>query len=361
MAWKFVLRDLAATPLGELWNASERELALALNGLGTASFKIRNDAPLAETVLDGDALLSVYEGDELRFHGDLISAEEVVERNSQSIKVNAAGLLWRLSKRLVGKADAGVTYGDPSSQLDRGEIIRQALATANGEANTAIRAGTIGASSLTYVYDPPWRYKPLSEAITELSAALDGFDFSIDPVEPVYDSSGLHLGTLRIAASIGQDRPNVAFEYGDGKHNLAGWRRAVERGNLLNVGFNLPALGSSEPTVTASDAGSIAARGRMEGVVESNVIAQPLRQRLVDEHVRVRRYPRQTIGFTPAFPDYVYGTDFEVGDTVRVRAKVAGAMRVDAAVRVYGVTWRDGTRGDMELAEVSTVNEGLFA
>lgn len=360
MAWKFILRDLAGVALGELTNATDRELQIPLNGLPTCSFKIQNEEPLVERLLEGEVLLSVYEGTTLRYHGDLITSEEVVDQNGGSIVVTTAGLLWRLTKRLLGTTSVGWGLGDPFNQYARDEIIRVALAGVNATSNTGVHWGTQVYTSLSYVYDPPWRFKKLSEAITELSAAMDGFDFEIDPVEPTSTSSGLRLGLLNIAPTIGFDRPNVAFEYGDGKQNVTSWKRSVDRSGLLNVGYHVPPTDSVEPVVTASDAASIAARGRMEEVIEGSVIALPLRQRLVDENVRVRRYPRQIIGFTPALSTYAYGTDFEVGDTVRVRAKVNGEPRVDAAVRVYGVTWKDSPRGELALAEVNTVNEDLF-
>lgn len=364
--WKFVLRELTGTAIGELNNATERELYLPLNGLPTASFKIRSDHPLAARVLDGDLLLSVYEDATLRFNGDLISIEESVDDREQSIKVNAGGMLWRLTKRLIGKAPTGVTFGDPSAQLDRGEIARQVLALCNADANTGIRAGSITASSLSYVYEPPWRYKPAAEAIAELSQVMDGYDFEFDPVEPVSDGSGLWLATMNIAAALGTDRPAVAFEYGDGKRNVAGFKRSIDRAGLLNRGYNLPPAfpQTTQAVLSSSDAPSIAARGLFEGVVEGGVNAPQLRQRLVDENVRVRRFPRQIVTFTPG-PNvaYVYGTDFEVGDTVRVRAKMrvgsALSERLNVAMRIYGVTFKPGDDGITTL-EIDTVNEALF-
>lgn len=359
--WKFVLRDLSGQAIGELWNASDRELVIPLNGLPTASFKVRNDHPFADPILDGDLLVSVYEGKTLRFNGELVTSEEVVSKDEQSIRVNALGMLWRLQKRLTGKSTAGATFGTPAAQLDRGEIARQLLVAANAEANTGIRVGDITASSLTYVYEPPWRVKPISEAISELSSAMDGFDFKFAPVEPTVDASGLHLATMYIAAALGQDRPNCAFEYGDGKRNISEWKRSVDRSGLMNAGYNVPPLNSAEPMVSREDAASIAARGRYEGVVEGSVASPQLRQALTDENVRVRKLARQIVTFTPAVDAYVYGQDFEVGDTVRVRAKVKGVERLNVAVRVYGVTWKDSPRGDMAISDIETVNEALFS
>lgn len=360
MAWKFILRDLSGTALGELTNATNRELAIPLNGLPTCSFVIQNEEPLVERLLEGEVILSVYEGTALRYHGDLITSEEVVSDSGGSIAVTTAGLLWRLSKRLMGTDSTGWIHGDPITQYDRGQLAFTALDYQNGLSNTGIHLGSRIDSSTGYISDPPWRFKKLSEGIGELSASMDGFDFEIEPVEPQLVGGKLRLGLLNIAPAMGVDRPNVAFEYGDGKHNVSSWKRAVDRSGLLNVGFHVPPSDSADPVVFAADADSIAARGRMEEVVEGSVIALPLRQRLVDEHVRVRRYPRQIIGFTPALSTYSYGTDFELGDTVRVRAKVGGETRIDAAVRVYGVAWKDTPRGDLALSEVNTVNEDLF-
>jgi hypothetical protein len=77
--WKWVLWDVDGTALGEVNNAYECKLSKHLNGMGTTSFRIRLDNPLAVEIMnrDGGVLCGVYRDSTLEFIGDLVTAEEV--------------------------------------------------------------------------------------------------------------------------------------------------------------------------------------------------------------------------------------------------------------------------------------------
>jgi hypothetical protein len=63
----------------------------------------------------------------------------------------------------------------------------------------------------------------------------------------------------------------------------------------------------------------------------SDLAVQELRWQLIQEHVRVRKNPRQVIQFTPI----AFGSDFDIGDIVTFRAAVQGEAWIDATFRVY--------------------------
>lgn len=77
--WSFGLCDLDGIPIGELTRAYERKLTLTLNGLPTASFRLRIDDPMADELnsRNGDCLLKVYQDSTLRFIGEVMDMDEV--------------------------------------------------------------------------------------------------------------------------------------------------------------------------------------------------------------------------------------------------------------------------------------------
>lgn len=345
--WQLVLTELNGAAIGELLNASSRRVSFGVNRVPSAGFTIRLDNPLADEVLEADKLVKAYRDGVLRFVGPIVAAEEVSGAGSGTVSVTAAGAAWRLAHRLIGKTSTGYAQGTSLSLVDRGTIIHAMLAAANADGYTGIDAGTHAASSSTYVAFAP--YKGLLEAVNELANALDGPDWVVAPVEPTAVAGGTRIGLLDVAPVIGQVRPAAVFEYGVGRRNVAEYRRTLSLETMLNAAYGPP--GTAEAggvTVTATDNPSIAAYGRLEGIVTAD-LPQPLRQALVDEHVRVRKAPRQIVTFSPTREDRAtpgrvpqYGTDFVIGDTIPFRAVMRTAtatasVRVNASLRVYAV------------------------
>jgi hypothetical protein len=346
--WQLVLTELNGAAVGELLNASSRRVSFGVNRVPSAGFTIRLDNPLADEVLEANKLVKAYRDGVLRFVGPIVAAEEVSGAGaSGTVAVTAAGAAWRLAHRLIGKGATGYAQGTSGATVDRGTIIHAMLAAANADGYTGIDAGTHAASSSTYVAFAP--YKNLLEAVNELANALDGPDWVVRPVEPTTVAAGVRIGLLDVAPVIGTARPAAAFEYGAGRRNVAEYRRTLSLDAMLNAAYGPP--GSGEPggtTVTKTDAPSIAAYGRLEGLVAAD-LPQPLRQALVDEHVRVRKAPRQLVTFTPTREDRAtpgrvpqYGTDYVVGDVIPFRAVMRTAVadasiRVNASLRVYAV------------------------
>lgn len=353
MAWTFVVYDLDGNPLGELRNAHNRRVDRPLSRMDTCSFTLRPDNPQASALFD-DRMIVAFDNDgAARFAGEAMSADEQVSDQQASIAVTCGGALTRLEDRLLGKAHTGVSYGSASSMLDRGHIAELLLGDVNADSDSGIRIGSVGTTSLGYA--GPWYYKPASEAILELATAFDGFDFRFQPHAPVVDATGVAWWDFVAAPSFGVRQGDVAFEFGTGKRNVKAYGRQVDRTQLLNRGWGLPPgfpdnAHEESPVVTAESFPSILKRGLHEGVVQSDLVSLPLRQRLVDEHVMVRKVPRQMITFTPKLNlEYVYGTDFVLGDTVPFRAVWNGHTRIDNDFRIFGVAWNIDDQGNEQM------------
>lgn len=313
-----------------------------LDRLATGKFKVRLDHPLAEPLLEGDCLVKAYQqtdGDstpQLRMVAEVVTAEESAEDLNQSIAVTFAEAgFWRLVKRLVGKSAGGVTYGTALAPVDRGNIASFIIAAVNAEKDTGVRIGTVTPSANGFV--GPWYFKPVSEGILELSSTLDGFDFRFDPVEPVLDGSGLAVARFTASPALGEVRPEAIFEFGTGKSNIKSYKRQVTKEGLLTKGYHLPSgfPESTEPVVSSHDLPATAARGLMEGLVTSELTTAQLRSLLVQEHVQIRKQPRQIITFDPTIGGMVLNRDLVPGDVITARAKIGGSVRFNGFFRVY--------------------------
>jgi hypothetical protein len=350
--WSLLLAGLDGVTVGEIDNASDRRFDFPLNRIATGQFRIRLDHPFSAQLLEGDSLIKLYQRSsstsELRMVGEVVSVEEVAgESDAGSLAVTFAEAgFFRLNHRLVGKSATGVSYGTALSPVDRGLIAQQVIEAVNTETDTGVRIGSITASANGYV--GPWWYKPVGEAILELSATLDGFDFRFNPVEPTQDSAGLAVSQFTAAGALGQLRPDTVFEFGTGKRNMKSLKRQVSRDGLMTRGYHLPPgfPETSEPVVSSQNLTATAARGLHEGLVTSDLSVADLRAALVAEHVEVRKQARQLITFEPTSYGTEFNVDYEVGDVVTARAVVDGSIRFDASFRIYGV-------------EVSVTDEGL--
>lgn len=345
MAWSFIVRNRAGSALGELRNVHDRNIRFPWLKTPTMTGRIDANHPLAQRITDGDlTILSGYDQTiqaTPMFQGPVIGYQRTRNAQGGQITFTAAGAGWYLDHRLIGKSNAGATFGTTSlSLLDRGELIGRTIDACNaGDAtniftdsgNTTIRRGTITASSSTYVSDA--RYKVASELISDLSATLDGPDIQVRFVEPFTDATGLVLGLMDVAPALGTVQPNVVFAFGTPPYSVVEWNDVGDSNTLANRAVNLPSGFPDNATaqpITWDDAPSIAARGLYETVVAADLVTDTLRTTLVQEHVRIRKVPRRIISVTPAAEDSTapaserrvprYGLDYRGGDVVTFRA-----------------------------------------
>lgn len=380
MSYRLILTDRLGNGLGELTGgaggAVERKLRVPLNLNPTATGVLDAAHPLAANVLALDkTLLKVYDrtvdpvNPALRFLGPMATYDKVRQAGGGTVAFTAAGALWRLGGRLIGRNPAGAIFGDALTPVDRGEIAGRIIDALNTGDNagiytqagdTGIRRGVIAPSSSTFL--GPLRYAEADGVLASLAAPLDGFDYRARPVEPVRDALGVKIAELDVAPAFGVLNPAAAFEFGTGRHNVAVWRDAGDAGALCNDGVSLPdgypsnAVGTVQ---TYTDAASIADRGLWERAIADpgGLADDALRLKLVASHVGVRSTPRRTITFDP-IPEALDALerrvprpfiDYDVGDLIPFRAlerfpirdpdgQIVGEreeLTVDAIFRIY--------------------------
>ena len=369
--WRFVLTDTNFVPVGEVLNASERSVTLGLNRIDAASFKIRLDNPLADPLRFLNGYLKAYRNGTLMFYGPLVTAEETVDDSGAYVTVNAAGVGWILTKRFAGKLQ-DVAY-QTWTTTDRAVIIAEYISDILDRewrpflapldptdvrdfrlyGDTYIDVATLpvsAASSITYTVPP---FKPFMDLLNELSAGLGGFEWRIKPRENWIAGAlaGVKIGNFTAAPIIGSDKPGAVFEMGVGRANISSYTRSLSRDGQANRIYHLinnspiePDPANPKPPVTQESVtvDTLADWGIMEDIAQADLYDRTMRQQLVDEHGRVRQLPRSTIVFAPT-ADYgdgrmpEYGVEYDIGDTVRARARYGGIDRFNASFRVWGI------------------------
>ena len=340
--WQLALSDRAGALIGDISDAHDRQLNFGLSTMNTVSFTVRGDHPLADTLIDGDALVKVYRKSGsftsvLMMVCEIVTVEEIASDADASIAVTCAeACYFRLQRRLIGLDSAGVTYGTAASPMAR----HTAAISARNAANTAYATGVAvdaGCTSTGTMVAGPYYFKPVMEAITDAAFASDGFDFVFDPLEP---STG-NVGSFRCATTIGTSRPEAIFEYGTGKNNVLSFKRQVTRDTLCNKAYVSPPGfpdNTADSVTVSSDATSIAARGWFQAAIPADLSTSLARQSIADLHVTLRKNARQRIEFVPGGTAPQFVTDFGIGDTVTARAEhPANSIRFNATFRVYGV------------------------
>lgn len=363
MAYTFVLTDLLGTAFGEVMNATQRQVVIPISKPASASFTITETNPQLANVLTRECLLKVYDGATLRFHG-LVVATEGTPKDSGGMQVacTAADPAFRLGRRLSGQAASPAAITS-----DKADIAKQLIDVANSSAETGVQTITVTCGSTgTYIPGP---YKYTLDCINELADSFDGFDWQITPSE--YASG--KIGTFAAASVLGGTQPDVFFEYGGIRANIRTFNAQRSWATLANRVYHIPDDGPSSPlgVVSASDVTSINARSLYETIEDaSGIFDATLRAQLVQEVVGVRKDPRRVVTFTPDFQDDqrpgrvpVYGTDYNVGDVVRVRINPGGggnpstSALVDGYLRIYQMTIDIDANGKATYTP-TTVDEG---
>lgn len=343
--WQLILASRAGALLGELSDASSRQINFGLSTMNSLSFEVRADHPLGDLLIDGDSLIYLYSksgssASVLRMVAEIVTSEEVASDSGASIAVTAAEAgFFRLQHRLIGRSTTGFLSGTAAAPTNRATIAAAVIDEVNAAAASGVQKGSMPTASIGSIAAGPWYYKNAMEALIDLAFAGDGFDFIIDPLDLA--STG-YVASFRCAYGIGTTQTEAIFEYGTGKRNVLSYKRQVSRDSLLNTAYALPAAfpdNTADTVQSATDAASITARGRWDGVISSDLTTASARLALASQHVLLRKAARQRIEFVPGPSAPVYGIDYSVGDTVTARAEhPANSIRFNAAFRVYGAS-----------------------
>lgn len=338
--YEVVLTDRATNvPQGEVTNFSSFSFFRGLSKLATVSFTVRLDNEHVDRLSAAFGNIKVYRDKVLVFHGPIISAEEQAERETQSVAVTCSDAAWVLSRRLLAQPTPAIY-----ALAARSAIFNALMVTTNAAGETGVDYTTLAwtsGSSITHKIEP---YTPVLTTLQQLGTALDGFDWLVRPRENWANgaSTSVKLGNLDLQTVIGANKPNAVFEYGVGtRSNVLSYGLTTTRDGQANKVYHLDANARTE--ISATDATSIATWGLLQDQAAGDFTDATYRQKLVDEHVRVRKYPRTLVRMTPTIDPGNAGqvpepfVDYDVGDTITARMIHGRKVRFAGFLRVFGI------------------------
>lgn len=330
MAWRFVLCNLAGTPVGEP-RAYDRTLTVGRSRVATASFRVRPEDPTYELTGSGEAMLKVYDSvQNLCFYGPVIADQENASGQGPNVQVTAADVAWRLGKRYVVQNVSGI---GTEFTGDSGTLAYTFLGLTNANAPTGISQGnkdTFVSRSVTYLW------KRVLDALNELGSIAGSYEWQLR-----YIDGNPPTVYLDLLSMLGDDREaDVFLEYGCGSRNCSTYTRARTADLLATYVYVLG--GSSTALAVGYDTAAVQTYGLYEDVLTfSDITVTGLLDALAAAHVAARRRPRSMINLTP-FPKTAprFGADWTVGDRVTARVMVNGKVRANGIARIWGAEIR---------------------
>lgn len=359
--WTYELCGLNGTAIGEVRNATQRTVSLAINRASTASFTVRTDNELLVPLFEDDTKLRVWRDKTLMYYGYVTSCE-LGENTGEpaQIKISSVDAAWKLSKRLAGKSAGGTKY-----EGDKAKSARKIISEVNGEGESGVQllaeAEYSAAGSGKYVAGP---YKPVLSCVNDLAHGFDGFDWRMEPYNGAPETK---TATFIAKPTLGGTATAV-FERGWGQKNVKQMSYVRDLTGLINRAFHLPDEGLEAVGAVVkekNDATSEGHRGRFEGIADGyGLTDSTLREKWLEEVIRVRKNPRFVVAMTLDVDDGtgrvpIYGTDFNLGDMVTARAVLNGNVNLfNGLARIYQVKFEIDEQGTDTVTPVLIDEEG---
>jgi hypothetical protein len=282
--------------------------------------------PIARNVLDpGRTAIHVERDGVILWSGILWTVRANIA--DQTVEYGAEGL-WSYFRRRIIRSD--VTFAGTDQAAIAQQLLTNAQAITGGNLGIVVGTETTGRTrDRTYLAVDR---KPVAEAVEQLAAVLDGFDFSVTSawnagtIESTFRVHYPKRGT-RTAIVADLDGPVGGFDYTIDA--------TVQANELTAVGAD---TGSGPITATVADPGTLSAYPLLESTVSLTDVSEAA---TLDAHARARlaalRLPVATIPSVTFRPsgDLTVGA-ITAGDELRVIAS-AGYVNVDAWYRV--VAW----------------------
>lgn len=358
MSWKLELHswDANLTRLGEITNARQRQLTAGLNRVGSLSFTIDYDNPLAETILGDDGLVVVaYKqnraGAWVPVHAGPIEAIDESAGGSEvpTIAVASAGAAIRLS-RLIADDGSGLGYtvnGLKPEGVDKAAYMRQLITWANQRgANSWLRLDSAVTAQSGVTIDSTegvGGFQTISGLLEQFVSAGDVEWLAIPAVSS--DSSGAVLGYFQASGLLGQDMTSsLRLEFGVGQRNIATVQVKSEN-QMANTVYHVRTGATPYSIDPAVNVQHRIRYGLLEEVADADLEDAGLRKQWVDSVGAVRSKPRRFYELTlmPETEQSVprFFEDYKPGDRVAFRAKWEGqnaGREVETTLRIYDVT-----------------------
>jgi hypothetical protein len=360
------LRD---TGLGELPDARSRRLELALNAHGTLTFTVPGESDGAAGIQELTTEVAAWRWNDatgawaLMFRGVVAQTQDTISENGvYSLNVTCHDYFAMLERRYI-TSPIGVTY----TQQDQDAIVTALYTlamqgvTSSGQAMTPGATlpltpqrvnpdGTNRANNSGRLRDRTYEgNKAIGEAISELAAVIDGFDFDVQASGDVNGTDFLRI----FYPSQGVDRPDLVLAYGStvktversvNSTSYANYVRVLGGGATTDSG---PQLYAERWNPDANDVTRIPVGLWQSTDNASDVTVQSsLNDKAAGDLEQMGLLvPTYSLGIAPGW--WVPGSP-AMGDTVPLVIK-KGRLNVSTTVRVIGINYAIGDDGDEDL------------
>ncbi len=354
IGWEQQMNPENFVRIGELTQASNRNVQLQLNRPGGASFDIPLVDPIAEEIKPQETCILAYRDNQIRWSGPVWGLQEQAAAGRESMTVNAMGWLELAKHRLT---DYKTSFSNQSDYA----IARSLLMAATRRFpfpfifEIPLEAGVARTRTAE-------KYANVGSIIEELSEIENGFDYEV-----VYDTTRNTI-VWKFYRRIGIDKPDIHFAYNWGPDNLTSISRSFDSARLAN---HVTATGryaqAFAPPDTANPLNSIhSAAQEQYGLFEeqaalSEVVDTNILLAYAGAEVLYREHPIQTFDFAPkAVSDANDGmipqlfTDYNLGDTIRLTAKKGRMDFTAQPVRIFGASIGIDNEGNENISQIRT-------
>jgi hypothetical protein len=355
------------TGLGELPDARSRRLELALNAHGTLTFTVPGESAGAAAVQELTTEVMAWRWNDARaawalmFRGIVAQTQDTISENGvYSLNVTCHDYFAMLERRYV-TSPIGVTY----TQQDQDQIVAALYTlamqgvTSSGQAMTPGATlpltpqrvnpdGTNRSSNSGRLRDRTYEgNKAIGEAISELAAVADGFDFDVQASADVNGTDFLRI----FYPSQGVTRSDLVLAYGSTVKTVERSVNATAYGNYVRVlgagAEGGPQLYAEAWNTDANDVTRIPVGlwQSTDNAADVSVQATLNDKAAGDLETLGLLTPTYSLGIAPGW--WVPGAP-AMGDTVPLVIK-KGRLDVSTTVRVIGINYAIGDDGDEDV------------
>ena len=324
--YRVVICDLSNVEMDEV-PTSNLAYGFELNSAGFCTFvlPLLHLKATRSLLTPGQRIVRVYRNETLVWGGYLWDASISDERG---VRFSCRGFLSRLEKRYI---DSTKNYVNEEQCGIAWDLIQFTQAKTGGD--LGITKGTTNTGVKRDIKYPAWERVKIFDAITELSALADGFDFDIDATR-TFKTYYPNKGKTKLDLVMEFGKNIFGFSYVDAANTLSNEISALGAGDGPNMCI-----------ATAVDTSSRSTYGLLEEAASfSSTKHFSILQNKADALLRLYKAPR----WQPQLSLHI-GEDFpydamEVGDTVPLKIDY-GYVDIDQNFRIMNIEFQVSNEG----------------
>lgn len=349
--WKFILANSSdMSIIGELVNARNKSLDLALNKPGTARFQLSITDAMAPYINEEITCVLAYRNETCLWSGPVWTVSESLPEDT--LDVGCVGWFQELNE--ARELHTNVSYAETDSGVIAFSLIDILNVQEPTHQTRIIKGTSMSSQNRTRDYQVGQKVGSLIQELSDIEA---GYDFSVDPLTRELN---IYYNNVKVGTTIygiGEDRPNTVFGLDWGPDNLQSLKRESDTSKLRN---RIYARGKFS-TIEADDEPSQDLYGVFEEtVVLTDVVEDTILGAYANATVLFRKDPSRVISFVPAqFSNNTDNVpepfvDYNIGDIIYIGANRGRLIIERQAIRVFGMTIGIDEEGNEVASTIQT-------